>query len=146
MRLIQLVLNSCATLLLSLTAFLSLMLFPMTAFADDLQFSPGVSDVVKTFSTKYCTEISNGENPEKAAEAASRQMISGLIFSGILKEVMALPKESLAEFVSTEIVDTCGSDLPISQQDLNDYLFELAQNGDAQKNSRPEPFRPFGVG
>ena len=121
-------------------------LYPLIVFAADVQFTPAVSDVVERFSVKYCSEISNGGDPEKAAEVASRQMISSLIFSGVLKEVMAASKEDLTEFVSTEIIDTCGDGLSISRQELNDYLFELAQSGDERNQSQQKPFRPFGVG
>ncbi len=112
--------------------------------ATEVILPSAVADVAKSFSLKYCSEVSNIGDPEKAAEIASRQMISGLIFSGVLKEVMAVPKEEMALFISTEIFNICGNDLFISQSDLNSYLLELADSG--QKQNTPQAFKPFGVG
>ena len=146
MRWIPWFLKSCWSIHLALMIVFSLELHPLTVLASDIEFTPAVSDVVKKFSANYCAEIANGGDPEKAVEAASRQMISGLIFSGVMKEVIAAPKEDLSEFVSTEIVYTCGQDISISQQELKEHLLELAQNGDMPKQSAPQPFRPFGIG
>ena len=138
--------NSWVSIFLVITVLFSSLLFPSMLFAKDVEFTPVVTDVVKSFSSKYCVAISNGSAPQEAAETSSRQMISSLIFSGALKEVMSVPKDNMASFVATEIFDTCGSDLSISQQDLNDYLVELAESGETQTQSQPQPFKPFGVG
>lgn len=147
MKLIPTLLKSWASFLLALSVFISSMLSsPSALFAIDIEIAPAVTDVVKSFSEKYCMAISNGGNPEKAAEVASRQMITGLIFSGTLEEVMSVPKDDMASFVASEIFDTCGSDLPISKQDLNDYLIVLAESGEERTQSQPKPFKPFGLG
>ncbi len=146
MSLIKWFLKSWWSVHLALMLAFSLTLYPSAVLATEVQFNPAVSDVVKTFSTNYCKEISKGAEFEKAAEVASRQMISSLIFSGVFKEVKAAPKEDLAAFVSTVIVETCEQDLPVSQKELNDYLLDLAINGEMQQNSSPQPFRPFGMG
>ena len=137
MKLIHIVLHSFASIsLVCIVSFLSV-LFPSALFAIDEDFTPAVSEVVMSFSAKYCAALSNGGEPEKAAEVASRQMISGLVFSGVLKEVMSVPKDDMASFVASEIFDECGQDLSITQQDLNDYLVELADSGEAQRHSQP---------
>ena len=50
----------------------------------------------------------------------------------------------MAEFVTTRIFEGCGEDIAISEQELNDYLFNLANRDSAQ--SEPKPFQPFGLG
>ena len=146
MKFVYALLKICTSIVLPLILLFSSALFPAAIFAIDIEFSPAVSEVVHNFSGKYCLAISNGRAPEEAAEVASRQMISGLIFSGVLKEVMTVPKVDLASFVAANVFDACGTDLSISQKDLNDYLVELAESGDEQTRSQPKPFKPFGMG
>ena len=139
-------LKSFICLFLFCIALLAPLLAPPIGYANDLGITPTVAEVVEGYTNKYCLEIANGRNPKMAAEVASRQMISGLIFSGALKEVMALPKEEMAAFVASKIFYECGSDIVISQQDLNEYLIELADTGNNQDQSEPQPFKPFGMG
>ena len=146
MKFVYALLKICTSIVLPLILLFSSALFPAATFATDIEFSPAVSEVVHNFSGKYCLAISNGRDPEEAAEVASRQMISGLIFSGVLKEVMSISRVEMASVVTTEIFSTCGSDLSISQQDLNDYLVELAESDESQAKSQPKPFNPFGMG
>ena len=135
----QLVLILCSSIILF--AFL---LFPSAAFSNISEFSPDLSEAINDFSDNYCLAISNGTNAENAAEIASRQMITGLIFSGLLKEVKLVPKDELANSVAMKIFDVCGDKIRISEQELNDYLVELA---DSNSNETPlKPFKPFGLG
>ena len=69
-------------------------------------------------------------------------MIKGMIFSPFLKEIMAVPKDDLALSISKNIFDSCGNELEVSEQELNNYLVNLANREPAQ----PQPFKPFGIG
>ncbi|WP_320666899.1 hypothetical protein [Prochlorococcus sp. MIT 1307] len=124
--------------------FFSFAVLPPLAFAKQPDLSPAVSEVVQNFTDHYCLAIADGIAAETAVEVASKQIIRSLIFSGLLKEVMSVPKEEMATFVTTKTFEGCGEDIGISEQELNDYLVKLA-NGDSAQ-SEPEPFKPFGIG
>jgi hypothetical protein len=64
-------------------------------------------------------------------------MITGLMFSGVIKEVMDAPKEDIASLLAADIYDGCGSDIGISKNELNSYIVDLANNGPIQSQSRP---------
>ena len=127
----------------SITLF-AFALFPSAAFSKPSEFSPALDEAIQGFSDKYCLAISNGTSAESAAEVASRQMITSLIFSGLLTEVMSLPKEEMASFVATKIFNVCGDEIRISEQELNDYLVELADSD--SNDTQEKPFKPFGIG
>ena len=122
----------------------SFAVFPPLAFAQQPNFSPAVSEVVQNFTDQYCLAIADGIAAETAVEVASKKIIRGLIFSGLLKEVMSVPKEEMASFVSSKTFEGCGEDIGISEQALNDYLVNLANRDSAQPE--PKPFQPFGLG
>ena len=124
--------------------FLSFSLLPSTIFAKDLDLTSSIDELSTTFSNKFCVEIAEGINPENAGEIAAKEMVKGLIFSPVLKEVMAIPKEVLASSLSRNIYSGCGDQLEISEQELNDYLVKLADRD--REQSDPKPFKPFGIG
>jgi len=109
-------------------------------YADDFDLPPSVIDIASTFSDRYCIAISEGVSAEKAGEVAARQMISGLMFSSALKQVMAVPKEDMATLLASNIYDGCGDDIGISEQDLNNHILELATKGPA--TAQAKPFNP----
>jgi len=106
------------------------------SYADAFDLPPSVIDIASTFSDKYCIAISDGVSAEKAGEVAARQMITGLMFSGVIKEVMDAPKEDIASLLAADIYDGCGSDIGISRKELNSYIVDLANNGPSQSQSR----------
>ena len=110
------------------------------AFADDFELSPALSEVGETFSDKYCVAISDGSPADQAALVAGRQMISSLMRSGALKEVMAVPKEDMASFIAANIFETCGDNIGVSELELNTSILSLANQGPRQ--SQPKPFNP----
>ena len=116
------------------------LLSPPSAFADDFELSPAASEIGETFSDKYCVAISNGSPADQAALVAGRQMISSLMRSGALKEVMAVPKEDMASFIASNIFETCGGDIGISELELNASILNLANQGPRQ--SQAKPFNP----
>ena len=115
-------------------------LSPPPAFADDFELSPAVSVVGETFSDKYCVAISDGSPADQAALVAGRQMISSLMRSGALKEVMAVPKEDMASFIASNIFETCGDNIGVSELELNASILNLANQGPSQ--SQNKPFNP----
>ncbi len=145
MKLTHKVLNSLVSIAVTFIFCLPLTLFPLSVSAENVHLASEVSDVVKSFSQKYCVTISNGDEPQNAIQVVSRQMISGLIFSGVLKEVMSVPKDDMAFALTSAIFDGCGSELAISREELNDYLIQLAEKGTEQAESEPRPFKPFGM-
>ena len=146
MHLIHNLLKSWISFILTSCLALSLVLFPGALLSADIQLPADVSALAKKFSANYCSTLPTIGDPKKAVKVTARQMISELIFSGMMKKLMLVPKEDMATFVSTEIFDQCGSDLSISQKELNSYLFELAAIDADQRQSQPQPFKPFGVG
>ncbi len=146
MQLINNLLKSWVSISLFFIVFFCSGLSSPALIAADMDPIEEVSGIVARFSAKYCAALPTVGDPQKAIEVTSRQMISGLIFSGDLNKVMSVPTEDMAEYVTTEIFDACGSDLSISRHDLNNYLVELAESGEAETKSKPEPFKPFGVG
>ena len=135
----KLILVFCSSIILFAFA-----LFPSAAFSKPSEFSPALYEAIQSFSDKYCLAISDGTSADIAAEVASRQMITSLIFSGLLTEVMSLPKEEMASFVATKIFDVCGDEITVSEQELNDYLVKLADSD--SNGTQPKPFKPFGLG
>ncbi len=131
-------------LLLSSIIFLSFNLFPSVALAKDTNGSTSISDLSETFSEKFCSAVSRGLEPEQAGETAAKEIVRGLIFSPILKEVLAIPPEELAKSLSGNIFNDCGDNLGISEQGLYDYLIVFANRD--REASQPKPFKPFGVG
>ena len=113
---------------------------PPAAFAYDFELSPAVSEVGETFSDKYCVAIADGSPADQAALVAGRQMISSLMRSGALKEVMAVPKEDMASFIASNIFETCGDNIGISELELNASILDLANQGPRQ--SQAKPFNP----
>jgi len=146
MQLIHNLLKFWSSITLVFVVVLSVGLFPPALMAADIELPSDVSSMAKNFSVKYCAAIPTVGDPKKAVEVTSRQMISELIFSGVMKKVMTVPKNDMAEFVAIEIFDECGNELSISQQELSNYLFELADSGEDQARAEPKPFKPFGVG
>ncbi len=132
------------SILLALFFYLSCQIFPMVVFAVEQDLSPSINDLSQTFSRKFCLGIANGLEPENAGKTSGKQMVQGLIFSPISKEILATPKEKIASSLSKNIFNQCGDQLESSQEDLYNYLIELA-NRDRQ-NSAPKPFKPFGIG
>ena len=118
----------------------SSVLTPPPAFANDFELSPVVSEIGETFSDKYCVAISDGSSADKAALVAGRQMISSLMRSGALKEVMAVPKEDMASFIASNIFETCGDNIGVSELELNAAILNLANQGPRQ--SQAKPFNP----
>ena len=131
-------------MLCSSSILLTFVVLPSAAISNTSDLSPALSEAIQGFSDNYCLAIDNGTSAERAAEVASRQMISGLIFSGLLKEVMLVPKDEMAASVVTQIFDVCGAKIRISEQELNDYLLKLADSG--SNETQPKPFKPFGLG
>ncbi len=117
---------------------------PTSVIALDSSLSPEVIDVVTIFSGKFCTSVSKGNSAEDASKGAIREMISSLIFSGLLKELMLIPKEEMAFYVASTVFNKCGNDIAISQEEYNKYLLVLADDGPSQRS--PKPFQPFGIG
>ena len=115
-------------------------LSPPQALADDFELSPAVSEVGETFSDKYCVAIADGSPADQAALVAGRQMISSLMRSGALKEVMAVPKEDMSSFIASNIFETCGDDIGVSELELNASILNLANQGPSQ--SQNKPFNP----
>ncbi len=125
--------------LLLLNAFM-----PSAILAENINLPASISDVSNTFSEKYCMAISQGVDPEKAGETAAKEIVRGLIFSPVIKQIMDIPKEELASSLSMNIYDNCGDDLEVTEQELNDYLVKFANRDRGQPE--PKPFKPFGIG
>ncbi len=83
-------------------------------------------------------------SPESAAEITAKEMVRGLIFSGLFKEVMSVSKEDLAKFVAATVFEEFVNDLGVSKKEFNGYLIKLANNDLSQ--SQPKHFKPFGIG
>ena len=141
---IQNFLAQSISILLSSIVLLSFTLFPSQVLATEIDLPPSVVELSRTFSDKFCVGIAEGINPENAGEIAAKEMIQGLIFSPILKEVMAVPRDDLALSLSRNIYSRCGDQLEISEQELNDYLVKLADRD--RQQTEPKPFKPFGIG
>ena len=78
-------------------------IFPASTFAQDIELSPSIQDLSTAFSKNFCMEISQGISPENASENAARDMIKGIIFSPIVKELMDVPKEYLTTLITNNI-------------------------------------------
>ena len=141
---IQKLLRQCISILLASIVLLSSTLFPSHIFAKDIDLPPSITELSKTFSDNFCVGIAEGINPENAGEIAAKEMVQGLIFSPVLKELIATPKKDLVLSLSTNIYSTCGEQLELSEQELTDYLFKLADRD--RERSEPKPFKPFGIG
>ncbi len=135
-QLVSIILSSGLILLISLT--------PFKMYAEDNNIPTSVSELSKTFSKEFCLAIDEGSEPESAGKLAAKEMIRGLIFSPILKEIMSTPKEVLASSTAKAIYKGCGEELNISEQELNDYLIKIASRDRQQQT--PKPFKPFGIG
>ena len=144
MRMIQNFLKQCISMLLASIVLLSSTLLPSQIFAQEIDLPPAVAELSKTFSEKFCVGVAEGINPENAGEIAAKEMVKGLIFSTVLKEVMAIPKDDLALSLSTNIYSGCGDQLEISEQELKTYLVKFADRD--REQSEPKPFKPFGIG
>ncbi len=99
---------------------------PVVTFAAVADLSPVVADLSNDFSEKFCTSIGNGMTPEKAGETAAAQLSKGLLFSPVMKEIIAAPKKDLAASLSNNIFDECGKDLGGTKEELDEYLAQLA--------------------
>ena len=95
-------------------------------FASATDLAPRVSEVSKNFSKKFWTSIVNGITPEEAGEIAANQLVKGLLFSPVMKEIMTASKEDLIASLSNNIFDGCGNDLRGTKEELDDYLAQLA--------------------
>ena len=127
----------CLSIFLAAILLFSFVLSPPPAFADDFELSPAVSEVGETFSEKYCVAISDGSPADQAVLVAGRQMISSLMRSGALKEVMAVPKEDMASFIASNIFETCGDNIGVSESELNASILNLANQGPRQAQAKP---------
>lgn len=96
------------------------------SFASEADLSPAVSDVSKRFSEKFCKSLGKGMSPEKAGQTAGLQLSQGIFFSPVMNEIMAAPKEDLANSLSNNIFDGCGNDLGGTKDELEVFLFKLA--------------------
>ena len=126
---------------MTLILLISLVL-PVYAVGPDKPSS--VSEVVDDFSNKFCVQISKGETTEGAGKLAAKEMIQGLMFSPVLKEIMATPQEEIVASLSTQISLGCGQDLGVTEVELNDYLLNMASN----RSTKPhyDPLKQLGVG
>ncbi len=122
----------------------SLLFFPSSIYASDLDAIPSISSVSENFSDEVCLSLSNGITPENATELAAQKMIRNLIFSGELDEILSVPKDEMVEYISSKVFSRCESDIILSKAEYNNYLLSLAEKD--PKNSTPEPFKPFGMG
>ncbi len=127
-------------IILAVILLVSFVLTPPQALANDIELSPAVLEVSETFSEKYCLAISDGTTADNAALVAGRQMISSLMRSDALKEVMAVPKEDMASFIAKNIFEACGDNIEISETELNVSILNLVNQGPSQ--SQPKPFNP----
>ncbi len=128
------------SIFLAAILLLASVLSPPPAFAEEFKLSPAVSEVGETFSDKFCVAILDGSPTDQAALVAGRQMISSLMRSGSLKEVMAVPKEDMASFIASNIFETCGDNIGVSELELNASILNLANQGPRQ--SQAKPFNP----
>ena len=65
-----------------------------------------------------------------------------------MKEIIAAPKEDLAESLSNNIFDGCGNDVGGTKEELDDYLVQLANKVPSKSSSglqipptRQKPFK-----
>ncbi len=140
----QLISGRFISLLFTFTLCLYLVFMPIETYSMEAYVPDSVSDLSMTFSEKFCLSVSEGTEPEIAGEIAAKEMIRGLIFSPVIKELMAVPKKELVSELSTNIFDKCGPSLTISEQQIKDYLLSFADRDRA--NTSPKPFKPFGLG
>ena len=133
-----------ASFLLAPLLLLLLISFPVPTHSQNIDLPPSVSELSKNYTEKFCGQVFSGIEPEIAGENAAKELVKGLIFSPILKEIMEVPKEDLAFSISTNIFSQCGDELEITQQELNDSLVKLAKRD--REKSEPKPFKPFGIG
>ncbi len=114
-------------LLIAVIFFLTSSTFPIRSMAIEAEgITPQINDVIETFSDNFCSYLEDGLTPEKSGESAAGKMASGLMFSPVMGQIMEAPKESLASTLSENIYVRCGSALGASQEELNDYLKQLA--------------------
>ena len=114
---------------------LSSVLLPSASIADVIDLGPEVTAVSKGFSEKFCIEVLDGESPDVAGENAAKKMARGLVFSPVIKEIMASPREDLALSLSQNIFDGCGNELSFNKEELDDYLMDFANKAPAQPKS-----------
>ena len=128
--------NDSLKTILCLIVILSSALLPSALSADVIDLSPGVADVSKDFSDKFCVEIFGGASPEIAGENAAKKMARGIMLSPVLKEIMSSPRDELALSLSKNIYDECGNELSFNQVELDDYLKEILSKapGPAKEN------------
>ncbi len=101
---------------------------------EEIGISPSILKVSETFSENFCIFINNGLSPEKAGESAAKKMARGLIFSPVISEIMEAPKESIASTLSQNIFSRCGESIGVTEQELNDYIVQLAKNVPTKSN------------
>ncbi len=126
MILAQNLLKPLLSVFLSSILLTSSFLFQAPVFAIRPGLPPPVSDLAKTFSNKYCGAISEGNSSQTAAKVAGGEMISGLVFSGALKELRSIPRQEMVSYLDAMIIDRCGDEIKISEQELNKQMLELA--------------------
>jgi len=141
---IQNFLKQCISVLLASIVLLSSTIFTSQIYASEIDLPSSVTELSQTFSENFCEGIAKGINLEDAGEIVAKEMVKGLIFSPVLKEVMSVPKDDLALSLSTNIYSGCGDQLNISEKELNYYIVKLADRD--RKKSEPKPFKPFGIG
>ncbi|WP_320674157.1 hypothetical protein [Prochlorococcus sp. MIT 1341] len=134
-------LGNSIVLIFSILISCCLLTIPTKVIAASNDYSPQISNLVNQFSEAYCSSILEVKDSEKAVKVAIRSMIRDLVFSGDLKQIMLLPKEEMAEFVSGSIFGICGDSINNSRQELTAYFVELSDS--AQTRPTPKPFKPF---
>ncbi len=100
-------------------------LYPLNAI-EGTKLTPSVLDLTSEFSDKFCLGISNGLSPDAAGKAASKKIISGLIFSPLMKEISEAPKSLLVTSLSSQIFNQCGSELGVTEEELHAHLLDFA--------------------
>ncbi len=108
--------------LIAITFFLS----PVSTLASAKGLSPAVSDLSMKFSEKFCSSLRKGMTPEKAGQTAGIQLSQGLLFSPLMNDIISSPKEDLAASLSNNIYNGCGDDMEGTQEELEDFLAQLA--------------------
>jgi len=128
MILAQNLLKPVLSVFLSSILLTSSFLSPAPVFANGPGLPPPISDLAKTFSNKYCGAISDGNSSETAAKGAGSEMIAGLVFSGALKELRSIPRQEMVSSLDAMIIDRCGEEIEISEQELDKQMLELADD------------------
>ncbi|MFL0769397.1 MAG: hypothetical protein AB8B36_05985 [Prochlorococcus sp.] len=126
---VQHLLKPLLSVFLSTILLISSFIVQAPVFANGPGLSPPISDLAKTFSKKYCAATSDGISSEAAAKVAAGEMIGGLIFSGDLQKLKSIPQQDMVSSLVLMIIDSCGEEIEISEQELYEQMDALASVG-----------------